>query len=321
MGMSQEGFVDKYEGRWHDFEDMLHRIENDNVGGPVDDFPQRYRQICRHLAVARSRGYSPGVRARLEKMVQRGHTILYQRHKTRAGRRIWRYVAGGFAADVRDNWKFLTAALLFFFVPWLVVMGWVMASPQMAAEILGPMQVHQLDSMYGAERVAQRGAGDDLRMFGFYVYNNVGIALRTFGAGIAFGIGSLAILVFNGVVLGASSGYVEAAGYGDQFWPFVIGHGSLELTAIALAGMAGLKIGAAPLWPGRRSRIDALRKAAKDSVGIIVGFSVMLVLAAFVEAFWSPRDIEPIIRSVVGGGLWALVVGYFALAGRGYESR
>ncbi len=320
MGMSQDVFIKRYRGKWLDFEEMLDRIEFGKLDQPVDHFPEDYRQICRHLAVARSRGYSPAVRARLEKMVERGHSILYRRSRKGPARKIWLYAAGGFARDVRKNWRFLAVALLAFVVPFAVMMAWVATDADLAVDVLGWQMVENLEAMYGTED-GERGAGDDIMMFAFYIYNNVGIALRTFGSGIIFGLGSLAILLFNGIFIGAASGYIIAAGHGDQFWPFVIGHGSFELTAIVLAGMAGLKIGAAPIWPGRRGRIDAIRQAARDSVGIILGFAVMLIIAAFIEAFWSPRDVDAGLRYAVGGGLWAFVILYFALAGRDHGTR
>lgn len=320
MGMSQEVFVNRYVDRWVDLEHMLDRIEQKDLAQPVDDFPERYRQVCRHLAVARSRGYSPAVRARLEAIVERGHSVLYRRSRKQPARAIWRYITGGFARDVRQNWRYLVVSTFVFVVPFLILMGWVVADPDMAVDVLGPGVVADLDTMYGTDD-HDRSADDDLMMFAFYIFNNISIALRTFASGVVFGLGSLFILVFNGTFLGTASGYIVSAGHGDQFWPFVIGHGSFELTAIVLAGLAGLKIGAAPVWPGRRGRIDALRQAARDSVGIICGFVVMLVIAAFIEAFWSPRNIDPQIHYTVGAGLWALVIGYFVFAGRGRESR
>ena len=320
MGLSQEVFVRRYEALWEDFRDLLDSLDASGHGQPVDDFPAHYRTICRHLAVARSRGYSPVLRRRLEQLVQRGHTVLYQRTRRAPMREIWAYVAGGFARDVRGNWPFLVASLLAFALPFLAIMAWVIQEPPMAVEILGWEQAMALDEMYSSPNT-DRWAGDDVMMFGFYISNNTGIALRTFGAGVIFGIGSLAILLFNGLFLGAASGYIVAAGHGANFWPFVIGHGSFELTAIVIAGMAGLKIGAAPIWPGRRGRVDAVRQAARESVGLILGFSAMMFIAAFIEAFWSPRLIDANIRYAVGFGLWLFVFAYFALAGRRRATR
>jgi uncharacterized membrane protein SpoIIM required for sporulation len=315
MGMSQEAFVRRYADGWADFEELLERMESKHLDRPVHEFPRQFRMVCRHLAIARSRGYSLGVQTRLERMVERGHGKFYGARPD-PWRKVWEYAAGGFARDVRANWKPMLVSLLCFGVPFVALTLWVAMAPDRASEILGLFLLMNLDSMYGPSADLSRGADSDVMMFGFYIYNNVGIALRTFGAGLFFGIGSLFILLFNGVVLGAASGYVTGMGYSDNFWPFVIGHGSFELTAIVLAGGAGLKIGAAPIWPGRHSRLAAIRKAARESLGLILGFSAMLVIAAFIEAFWSPRQTEPIIRYVVGGGLWLFVISYFAFSGK-----
>lgn len=317
MGMSQETFVSRYSQGWLDLEEMLDRLEKRDVDRPTGNFPRDYQRACRHLAMARSRGYSLGVRVRLERIVERGHAVLY-RHRRAPWDQIWEYVAGGFARDVREHWPFLAVASLLFWGSFLGMLGWVLLDPEVATKIAGADQLIMYESMYSETNVLEREAGDDLAMFGFYIFNNVGIALRTFGSGLFFGAGSLFVLVFNGVFFGIVAGHLSNAGYGEQFWPFVIGHGAFELPAIVLSGMVGLKIGAAPLWPGRRRRVEALMEASRESVGIIFGFSVMLLIAAFIEAFWSPRVILGVTnRVVVGAMLWALVCGYFAFAGRG----
>src|SRR5690554_5515281 len=163
---------------------------------------------------------------------------------------------------------------------------------------------------------AVRESDSNFMMFGYYIYNNIGIALRTFGAGAVLGLGSIFVLFYNGVVLGTVSIHLSNLGLAENFWTFVIGHGSFELNAIVLAGAAGLKLGCAPLWPGRKSRIRALRDTAHDSLGLVAGFFGMLVIAAFIEAFWSAKPMPSEIKYAVGAGLWILVFGYFIFAGR-----
>jgi uncharacterized membrane protein SpoIIM required for sporulation len=80
-------------------------------------------------------------------------------------------------------------------------------------------------------------------MFGFYVYNNISIAFRTFAGGILAGIGSLLILCFNGAYLGIVAGHIINAGFTRTFFPFVIGHSGFELNAIVLSAQAGLLLG------------------------------------------------------------------------------
>jgi uncharacterized membrane protein SpoIIM required for sporulation len=148
--------------------------------------------------------------------------------------------------------------------------------------------------------------------------NNIGIAFQTFASGLLFGLGSLFFLLFNGLMIGAVAGHLTQIGYGETFWSFVIGHGAFELTAIALAGGAGLKLGWALLAPGRLPRSEALRLAAGRSVRLVGGVIVFLLLAAFIEAYWSSMTFAaPTVKYALGAGLWLLVLSYLLLAGRG----
>jgi len=71
-------------------------------------------------------------------------------------------------------------------------------------------------------------------MFGFYVMNNVGIGFRSFASGIFLGLGSAVILVVNGLFIGAAARHLTRLSLGKTFWPFVVGRGALELTAITI---------------------------------------------------------------------------------------
>ena len=154
-------------------------------------------------------------------------------------------------------------------------------------------------------------------MFGYYVMHNIGIAFQTFAAGLLFGLGSVFFLIFNGLVIGAVSGHLTEIGYGQTFWSFVIGHGAFELSAITLAGAAGLQLGWSLVAPGRLARSEALRLAARKSVRMLCGVMVFLLIAAFIEAYWSSTTrIEPWIKYAVGAALWLLVAAYLTLAGR-----
>jgi uncharacterized membrane protein SpoIIM required for sporulation len=211
--------------------------------------------------------------------------------------------------------------LILFGLPFVGFIVAIQLQPDLAYSVLPPEALRGMEQMYDPAQAGQTmGASVDERayMFGFYVYNNVSIAFRTFAAGIACGVGSLHFAAYNGVVLGAVSGHLTQIGYGETFWPFVIGHGSFELTALVLATQAGLKIGWALVAPGQRTRGRALLEETKDSMGIVYGFTAFLVIAAFLEAFWSPWPfIPPSVKYAVGSALWAGVIGYLAFAGRG----
>jgi len=145
-------------------------------------------------------------------------------------------------------------------------------------------------------------------MFGYYIYNNISIGFRTFASGLLGGVGAIVVLVTNGIVIGTVAGHLTEIGYGDPFWRFVAGHSGFELSAVVLAGGAGLRIGWALLAPGRLSRRRALVEAGKDGAQICYGVFLLLVFAAFVEAFWSSIGWMPSsIKFGVGGLVWVMV--------------
>ena len=116
---------------------------------------------------------------------------------------------------------------------------------------------------------------------------------------------------------GTVEGHLVNAGLARTFYGFVVGHSALELTAAIFAGAAGLKIGFAWLAPGRRSRLESLKTAARTAVRMMYGTAAMTLMAAFVEAFWSSQvDVPFGLKLAFGGAMAALLLGYFLLAGR-----
>jgi len=319
--MTESHFVDTYGPTWRRLEHLLDEAEQSHPSERLDDLPELYRRVCQHLSIAKHRGYRASVVGRLNRLVERGHAQLYE---SRLGR--WQplldYARSGFPRDVRDDWELYALGALLFFGSYAAIFFWLQWQPEWAYHVLGPQMAQNVETMYAEPSVRPPEAtGSDVQMFGYYIYNNISIALRTFASGLIAGVGAVFILLHNGVMIGAIAGHIQNAGLGHHLWPFVVGHGAFELTAIALSGGAGLKIGFAPIWPGRRGRLRALREEAAESVGVVFGIVAMLTIAAFIEAFWSSSTAPPDVKYVVGGLLWTLVLLYFGFAGRGHGSR
>ena len=123
----------------------------------------------------------------------------------------------------------------------------------------------------------------------------------------------------NGLSIGAVIGYVASQGAGANIATFIVGHGSLELGAIVLAGGAGLSLGWSIVAPGPLSRVRSLQATASDVVVIVLGAAVMLVLAALVEGFWSASSTPREVKLAAGITMFVLVSTYVAIGGRGEE--
>ncbi|MHA6494081.1 stage II sporulation protein M [Pseudomonas borbori] len=321
--MKQSLFENHHQAEWQAFAAQLDTLERGKADGQAaKGFPADYRRLCQQLALAQARGYSSHLIEQLQQLALRGHQQFY-RHRSPLAAQLIGFILVGFPRVVRAEWRCVSVASLLFFGSLLTMGMLVYLFPDLVYSLIDPEQVEKMEQMYDPEarrigRFSERDSGDDWMMFGFYIMNNIGIAFQTFASGLLFGIGSLFFLLFNGMMIGAVAGHLTQIGYSETFWSFVIGHGAFELTAIALAGGAGFKIGWALLAPGRLPRSEALRLAAGRAVRLIGGSTVFLLLAAFIEAYWSSMTLaSPTVKYSVGAMLWLLVLAYLLLAGRG----
>ncbi|MDJ0807212.1 MAG: stage II sporulation protein M [Gammaproteobacteria bacterium] len=323
--MRQEQFEQEHAELWQALEEQLADLEQPRfkriqkrMGGP--EFPSRYRRVCTHYSLALSRAYSPALQERLHSLVLRGHPHLY-RQQTAWRWRILHFVLLGFPRALRRHSSYFWVSLAVFLLPALLVGVGCYQDRDLIYSILDEQTVASMETMYDPAnrqpgRAPERSSETDFVMFGYYIMNNIGIGFRAFAGGILLGVGTLFLLLFNGVVLGGVAGHLTRLGYQDTFWPFVSGHGAFELTAIVICGAAGLMLGHALLAPGQRTRLMALKQQAAAALQLVMGAALMLLLAAFIEAFWSSSSLPIGAKYSVAALLWLLVVLYLGWMGR-----
>ncbi len=320
--MKQDRFVALHASEWDQLQAWLYRAET--KPGPTMraeqalDFPASYRRLCHHLALAQARGYSREVTDRLQHIVHQGHRLLYRPPPPRWHRAAF-FLVAGFPRLVRAQWRYMALAAALLYLPALVCLVLVHFKPEFAHAVFGSGQLLEFEKMYDPSnpRIG-RSSGTDLGMFGFYIWNNVSIAFRTFASGLVFGIGAVYVLATNGVILGTLAGHLDQIGYGAPFWRFVVAHSSFELTAIVITGGAGLKMGLTLLAPGRQRRGQAMMAAGWIGAQLALGGFAMLVAAAFLEAFWSSVASFPDwLKYGSGALLWVVVLGWLLRGGRG----
>lgn len=318
--MSPQEFVRRHESEWQALEKSLQR-----KGTTADALalPARYRQTCQHLALARERHYPPALVERLNRLVVQAHHQLYESRQPLSGI-VSQFLLRDFPALVREHAGLFWLSALFFYGALAAMALAVWLHPSVVYSVLDAEQVRSYEHMYDPSRRTigfERDDASDFMMFGYYIQHNIGIGFRTFAGGMMAGVGSLVILLFNGIAIGAVAGHLTSVGYTETFWSFVCGHGAFELTAIVLCGMAGLMLGRALVAPGRLTRAEALRREARIAVKIIYGATLFLVIAAMLEAFWSSSTlIPPAVKYGVAAVLWSGVALYLLRVGRAKEA-
>jgi uncharacterized membrane protein SpoIIM required for sporulation len=305
-------FVSQRRARWQELDALLgragRRAESLGPDG-VRRLGALYRASAADLALARRRFAGDPVVARLETLVTRARPLVYER--ARRGGTLLEFATTGYWQRVRERPGLLLVSALLLFGPWVLSAVWAVRDPGAASGVV-PSEYRSVTEP--RERGTDLGlTTDEQAAFSSEVFtNNIRVTLVAFAGGIAAGLGTAALLVYQGVLFGAITGLSIWAGNGEPFFELVIAHGVLELSCVVVASAAGLRMGWALVSPGHRRRGVALASEARVAVEVVLGTAPWLVLAGLVEGFLTPRGLGLTTAVVLGVALgavyWALVV-------------
>jgi len=298
---------------WRRLDELIAQPSRGAADRPVE-LARLYRSACADLALAEAYHLPRAEVDRLHELVAGAHLRFYRRIAVSWRRVAWLTFVRVPALLYGDGCMRTAIGCFFglFTLAWLAAM----ADPELAERYLGE-QLEQFRDMY-ASPPQDRDLDEGAAAHGFYIRNNVGIALGSFATGIFAGIGSLFTLVFNGLFLGLVFGAMAA---GDEpmrahFFEFTAAHGPFELVGITIAGAAGLRLGLGLIVRRGLPRLESLRRSAAESVPIIAVAAFLVAAAAPIEAYVSPSALPVGIKRLVGVLCALLLVGYLIGLGR-----
>ena len=280
--------------RWDAFQRLAERATSQGLDSfapaELPDFAARYRELAADLARARTYHADGAIIARLERLVSAGHNVLY-RDDPHTWTRVWTAISRECpAAVVQTRWLVLLAWALFT-APALGGYALMRERPELANQVLPEIMLRRAEA--GKERAASGQKYGSVEPTGrpviasFIITNNIRVAIACFAGGVFFGVGSLALLAFNGLAIGTFAGHFANQGLLGYLMEFVVGHGVLELFSIWVAGAAGFLLGKSLLVPGDRSRADAAVVSGRVAVRMMGAVVVLLVIAGTIEGFLS----------------------------------
>lgn len=312
--MNLERFLSEREGRWTALDDAVRRARGrpERLGADgVRALGANYRAAVADLALARRLFPSDPVTRRLEQLVLAARQLVYlERPRTASA---WQFLATGYWRAVRGRPLALGVCAGLLAAGAGLGILWGATDPGAAAGIVPGEFIDGADPPSG-----DRGLGTaEAAAFSSQLFtNNIQVAALAFAAGIAFGLGTAALLLFNGLILGVVIGLSIDAGTADTVLTLIVAHGVLELSCIVVGAAAGARIGWALVDPGTRRRGEALREEAREAIKLVVGTMPWLVVAGIVEAFVSPSGAATTTVVAVGLGLGALYWTLVAWRGR-----
>ncbi len=287
-------FVARKWDRWDEFQRLAERAAARGLDGfaaaELPDFAARYREIAADLARARTYRCDETTLSRLERLAAAGHNALYREERS-TWHRIWEVLARECPAAIVGARGYVLVAFLCFAAPAAAGYLVLRQDPGLAAEVLPEVMLQRAEA--GAARQAEGKRYVDVApedrpfMASGIISNNVRVAISCFAGGIFLGVGSLIMLGFNGLAIGASAGHFANVGLLGYLLEFILGHGLLELFAIWVAGAAGFLLGRSVVAPGDLLRSDALVLSGRRAVRMVGGAAILLVVAGLIEGFVS----------------------------------
>ncbi len=311
--MTVEQFVARRGERWRRLSELCDRIGDLGAGVLSGDdltaFGDLYRLTASDLSYAATHLRHVELLGYLNRLVARAHGQLYARRE-RA-----RFRPAGFLSDYPARWRqalpfvLVAAGLLLAGI----VTGWVtvLADPRQATAFVPLEMVADMSP----DRTGAIPAAAFVALSSVILTTNLSAALIAFAGGLLFGLGPVAALLKNGLLVGALAGLSQRVSTESlvTYAGLIAPHGVLELAALVTAGAAGLKLGWAIVAGGRVPRLDALRLAGRDSLALLLGCLPWFVVAAGIEAFLTPLPVSPAVKllfaAVTAGALAAWLFG------------
>lgn len=324
--MKSVEFRRERERSWRRLESLLDRIETRGIGNlsPAElaGLPALYGLALSSLGVARSISLDRNLIQYLEALTTRAYSCVYApRRKPLAV--ILDFMRSGFPVSVREHAPFVFAALLLLLLGIAVGFGLVMGDPDRYYSLMPdavadgrhPAASTQ-DLLRPINAGAEQGIGD-LGVFASFLFtHNTQVGILCFALGFAAGLPVFYLLLYNGILMGAMAAVYHGRGLGIEFWTWVLPHGGMELTAIALCAAGGLSIGRALAFPGRSTRLHELGRAGREASKLVAGSTALFFAAGIVEGLFRQRVHDPSARGLVAVGLGFVLFVYLFRAGR-----
>jgi len=322
LTLKSKRFREERQDVWKEMESMLQRIEMRSVRGLTDEeivkLPRLYRSTLSSLSVARATSLDQSVVTYLESLSTRAYYVIYSSQQ-RLRDRIYNFFARDWPLAVQSAWKDVAASCFIFALGMLIGFVLVANNPdwfysfmddQMASgRTPAATEEYLRSTIYDSDPDS-----DGLGAFAAFLFsNNSRVSILAFALGFAFALPTIALLLYNGLSIGAFIAVFTAKDLGFEIGGWLSIHGTTELFAIGLAGGGGILIGRAVAFPGEMTRMESMRAKSEQAAIILGGVVLMMFVAGLLEGFGRQLIQNDWIRYGIGGFMLTFWLLYFFL--------
>ncbi|GJM31150.1 MAG: hypothetical protein DHS20C18_01510 [Saprospiraceae bacterium] len=305
--MRETNFIEQNKEKWSEFEQTLDRERKD-----PEKLNDLFVQITDDLSYSRTFYPNRSVRVYLNGLAQRVFFSIYKNRPSRLGR-IFSFWTDELPQLIYESrYAFRISFFCFVLSVAIGVLSCAM-DPDFAEVILGEsyidMTIENINSGDPMAVYKDRGA------FGMSLgitMNNLWVSLLIFVLGAFFGIGAVVVIIQNGIMVGAFQYFFIQQGLFQESFLTIWVHGTLEMSAMVIAGAAGITMGRGLVFPGTYSRLQAFQRSARRGIKIMVGIAPIIITAGFIEGYLTRHTETPdIIRGLFIFLCLAFILIYF----------
>lgn len=321
--MEERQFIDGSRGAWERLATAVEQARANGISGlgvaRLRVMHDDYRRTAADLAYSQTHYPGSPTTEYLNALVAQAHGELFGTRPERRGA-LRRFLFHGYPGLVRRHVASIgwAAGMLF----GGAALGYVLAYVNygLAGFFVPPVFLESVGDQAARGAPVETVAAIAPLLSAIITINNIQVSFFAFAGGMIFGVVTAYTLVRNGLMLGVLAALYAQAGLSLEFWSLIIPHGALELTAICVAGGAGLVLGKALLLPGDLTRTQAVRAVAKEAAMLVLGTIPMFVVAGLIEGFFTPISLDPVVKLVAGFGVLGIAVLYVVAGSRRTDS-
>lgn len=308
--MREAAFVKQNKDKWLEFESVL---SNKNQIDP-DLLSDLYIEVTDHLSYAKTFYKNSNTERYLNQLASKAHQLIYKTKKEPKNRLI-SFFKTEFPLMFYQHHRELLIAFLTFAL--FVIVGAFSAASEgdFVRSILGDGYVNMtLENIEKGDPMAVYKEQGEFNMFLGITINNIKVALFAFAYGIMFGIGTLYIMMRNGIMLGSFQYFFYEKGLLWESARTIWIHGTIEISVIIIAGCAGLVLGNGILFTGTLPRLEAFKRGVINGLKILISTIPFFIIAGFLEGFVTRHTEMPdwLALFIIIGSL-ALIVFYYVI--------
>lgn len=306
--MRETQFIRHNQAKWAKFEKVIAQDRSD-----PELLSNLFLEVTDDLSYSRTFYPNRSVRVYLNGIAQK---VFYGIYKNRRGRlgSIWKFWSQDVPQIIYEARRELLFSLAVFLFAVLIGVFSTVMDVDFPRVILGDRYVEMTEANIDrGEPMSVYSDGEGTDMFLRIALNNLRVAALTFIVGLLFGTGTVYLLLYNGIMVGAFQMLFFQRGV---YWESIFGiwvHGAIEISCIIIAGGAGLALGRGALFPGTYTRLQSLQLAARRGILIMLTIAPLIVLAAFIEGFITGSSAGYGVRAAVVIGSFTAVFLYFVV--------